>query len=97
MPSPGSVVAGLAGGGGGGVAPRGRARMEVPGEAVCARGGGGGGVDFAASALDCGVTWSVNIADVFELGGSTYVLVDPTLELLVVVERRLLAQVRLDR
>lgn len=67
-PSPGSVVAGRAGGGGGGVAPTGRARIDAPGDAVCARGGGGVGADGAASELDCGVAWCVSNADVSKDG-----------------------------
>lgn len=85
--------------------------MEREGEAVCAREGGGGGAAGAAASgpafdvrgeeirmkLKASSVLRSEMKRVAKGNGVSHLLVDPLLEVLVVVERRLLSKLGLDR
>jgi hypothetical protein len=62
---------------------------DIAGEAVCARGGGGGGgAGLAASSPACKLLLQLKHSLLFH---NAYLLIDPSFEILIVVERALLA------
>lgn len=87
------AVAGRAGGGpgeGGGW----DLTIEDPGEAVCARGGGGGGDDVVVSGPAYDRCKRIALVSYEKF---THTLIDPTLQIFVVVKRTLFTEIGFDR